>query len=495
MPTAKRKATRTAKKLSMGIEGLDDVMSGGLTPNRLYLVEGVPGSGKTTLALQFLMEGARLGERVLYVTLSESEEELREVALSHGWDLKGITLRELIPSEDKLHPDEQYTMFHPSEIELTETTKIILADVDSVKPTRVVFDSLSELRLLAGNALRYRRQILALKQFFAGRNSTVMLLDDMTSTEQDLQLQSIVHGVLRLEQLYPEYGAERRRLMVLKYRGSGFRGGYHDYKIEEGGMAVFPRLIAHEHNTLGGGEPLLTGVKELDTLLGGGLDRGTSALLIGSAGTGKSTIAAQFVAAAADRGENSCMFLFDESVNTLLARTASLGINLKKHIKSGRVAVNRVDPAQFSPGELVNAIRTAVEQDNAAIVVLDSLNGYLNALPNERFLVIQLHELLTFLAQKNVATILVSAQKGILGLSLQSPVDATYLADTVLLLRYYESKGEVRQAISVIKKRRGDHERTIRDYSLGKGGVKLGPPLTGFRGVLSGGSMPETDEE
>ena len=493
--TAKRPRTRTAKRLSTGIEGMDDILSGGLTPNRVYLVEGVPGSGKTTLAMQFLIEGARLGEPVLYVTLSESEDELREVAASHGWTLKGITLRELVPSEDNLQPDDQYTMFHPSEIELPETTKTILADVERTKPTRVVFDSLSELKLLAGNPLRYRRQILALKQFFAGRHSTVMLLDDLTSSSPDLQLQSIVHAVIRLEQLYPEYGAERRRLTVTKYRGSSYRGGYHDYRIARGGIVAYPRLVAAEHNAPGVTERLATGVKELDTMLGGGIDRGTSALILGAAGTGKSTIAAQFVDAAAKRGQSACLFLFDESVNTMLARTTALGIDLKKYVKSGRVTIKRVDPAEFSPGELINSIRKCVEKNNAAIVVIDSLNGYLNAMPNEHFLVIQLHELLTYLAQKDVATILISAQKGIVGMSLQSPVDATYLADTVLLTRYYETKGEVRQAISVIKKRRGKHERTIRDYSLGKGGIKVGRPLRGFRGVLSGVPVPEGDDE
>lgn len=495
MPTAKRKSSRTAKRLSTGIEGLDDVLSGGLTANCLYLIEGVPGSGKTTLALQFLMEGARLGERVLYVTLSESAKELNDVALSHGWSLDGVTLRELIPGEDNLDPDEQYTMFHPSEIELPETTKAILADVESIKPTRVVFDSLSELRLMAGSALRYRRQILALKQFFAGRHSTVLLLDDMTSAERDLQLQSIVHGVVRLEQLYPEYGSERRRLMVLKYRGSNFRGGYHDYKLVRGGLEVYPRLVAAEHNRAGLADRLASGVEELDELLGGGIDCSTSTLIVGAAGTGKSTVAAQFVAAAAKRGENAAMFIFDETVDTLLARTTALGINLKKHVKSGRVTIQRIDPATFSPGELVHTIRCCVDANKISVLVIDSLNGYLNALPNERFLIIQLHELLTFLAQRSVATILVSAQKGLIGANMQSAVDATYLADAVILMRYYEVVGEVRQAISVIKKRRGGHEKTIRDFRLEKNGIRVGPPLRAFHGVLTGLPTPEADDE
>lgn len=495
MPTAKRASSRKQKRLSTGVEGLDDVLSGGFAPNRLYLIEGVPGSGKTTLALQFLMEGARLGEPVLYVTLSETEEELREVAHSHRWTLNGIEIRELIPGEDNLQHDEQYTMFHPSEVELTETTKMILSDVDRIKPLRVVFDSLSELRLLAGNPLRYRRQILALKQFFAGRRCTVLLLDDMTSTSHDLQVQSIAHGVLRLEQLYPEYGSERRRLIVLKYRGTAFRGGYHDYDIKYGGLDVYPRLVAGEHRPLTVTERLGTGVKELDSLLGGGFERGTSALIVGAAGTGKSSMAAQLVESAAKRGKNAAMFIFDESTNTLLSRTSALGINLKKHIKSGRLTVQQIDPAELSPGEFVHTIRRCVERNNVAVVVIDSLNGYLNAMPGERYLIIQLHELLTYLGQRNVATLLISAHQGLIGSNMSSPVDASYLADAVILMRYYETKGEVRQAISVVKKRGGAHERTIRDFRLGKGGIKLGPPLREFRGILTGVPVLERDEK
>jgi circadian clock protein KaiC len=480
-------------RATTGVEGLDDVLAGGFTPNRLYLLEGVPGSGKTTLALQFLLEGVRRGETVLYVTLSETEEELRGVADSHGWSLDGVTVRELVPSEDTLRPDDQYTMFHPSEIELSETTKTILADVERLKPARAVFDSLSELRLLAGNPLRYRRQILALKQFFAGRRCTVLLLDDMTSSNHDLQVQSIAHGAVRLEQLYPKYGAERRRLIVLKYRGVRFRGGYHDYVIKRGGLEVYPRLIASEHRPVPSMDKLASGVAEMDALLGGGIESGSSTLIVGAAGTGKSSLAAQFVAAAAARGQHAALFIFDENSHTLLTRAAGLGINLRSHIDEGRVTVQQVDPAELAPGEFAQCIRLAVERQHASIVVIDSLNGYLNAMPEERFLIIQLHELLTYLAQAGVATILVGAHQGLIGSQMITPVDASYLADAVILMRYYETKGEVRQAISVVKKRGGRHERTIRDFRL-EGGIQVGPPLRHFRGVLTGVPIFEGDD-
>jgi circadian clock protein KaiC len=479
---------------STGIQGLDDIMAGGFSRNRLYLIEGIPGSGKTTLAMQFLMAGARRGEPVLYVTLSETANELRTVADSHGWSLDGITIRELMPSEDSLRPDDQYTMFHPSEIELSETTKAVLADVERVKPVRVVFDSLSELRLLAGNPLRYRRQILALKQFFGGRRCTVLLLDDMTSNHHDMQVQSIAHGAVRLEQLYPEYGAERRRLIVLKYRGVRFRGGYHDYVIRRGGLDVFPRLVAAEHRLHPSAQKLGSGIDQLDGLLGGGLERGTSTLIVGAAGTGKSSLATQFAATAAARGEKAALFIFDESIHTLMTRTEGLGIDLRKHCDSGSVTVQQVDPAELSPGEFAHAVRDAVERHGATVLIIDSLNGYLNAMPNERFLVIQLHELLTYLGQRGVATVLVGAHQGLIGSAMITPVDASYLADAVILMRYYETKGEVRQAISVMKKRGGAHERSIREFQMDSGGIKVGPPLRDFRGILTGVPIFEPDE-
>ncbi len=467
------------------IAGLDDVLAGGLTRNRLFLVEGMPGSGKTTLAMQVLQAAASRGEPVLYVTLSETEEELRAVAASHDWTLDGVSLQELIPSEDSLDPEQQYTLFHASEVELGATIKEILTTVERLKPTCVVFDSLSELRLLAGSPLRYRRQILALKQFFASRKCTAILLDDMTATDQDLQTQSIAHGVIRLEQEHPDFGSERRRLRVVKYRGTKFRGGFHDYVIERGGLRVFPRLVAAEHRKVTSRVRLASDVPELDSLLGGGLEEGTSTLIAGAAGTGKSTLAAQFATAAAGRGQRAALFVFDESPATLLSRCDGLGIGLAAHIDSGLVSIQQVDPAELSPGEFTNRIREAVHRD-VSMVVIDSLNGYLNAMPGERFLTIQLHELLMYLGQQGVATILIAAHHGMIGAQMQAPVDASYLADAVILMRYFEAAGEVRQAISVVKKRGSRHERTIREFRLDDGGIHVGEPLREFRGILTG---------
>jgi circadian clock protein KaiC len=471
--------------IATGIAGLDAILGGGLTPSRLYLVEGHPGAGKTTLALQFLREGVRLGETVLYVTLSETEAELREVAASHGWSLRGINIHEMVPMGDQLDPDEQYTMFHPSEVELGTVTQRVLAEVERLQPQRVVFDSLSEIRLLAGSLLRFRRQILALKQYFAGRKATVLLLDENHQGDQGLNAHTVVHGVLSLDQLRPEFGGDRRRMRVTKMRGRAFRSGFHDYEIETGGVAVFPRLVAADHRRDVDTGVLHSGLDALDELLGGGVERGTSTLLLGAAGTGKSSLAMHFVMEAAARGESSVVFLFEESLHALRTRSIGLGLDVDARIADGTVKVQSIDPSELSPGEFFHIVREAVETGQARIVVIDSLNGYLNAMPGERYLITQLHELLSYLGQMGVASFLLNAQQGLIG-SMSSPLDVSYLADTVVLMRYFEANAEVRTAISVLKKRTGAHERTLRELSIGGGGIGIGRPLRNFRGVLTG---------
>jgi circadian clock protein KaiC len=473
------------QRLITGIEGLDDILQGGLPPGHLYLIEGDPGTGKTTLALQFLLAGAKEGEPGLYVTLSESAKELEAVAASHGWSLEKIKIFELLPDEEALRPEGQYTVFHPSEVELGDTTKAIMGKVEAEHPKRVVIDSLSELRMLAQDPLRYRRQILAFKQYFTGKQCTVLLLDDRTNTDRDLQLQSIAHGVLSLENLPRDYGVKRRRLEVLKLRGSSFREGFHDYGIKTGGLSVYPRLVAAEHKTEFLGERISSGIKELDALVGGGINRGTSTLVMGPAGAGKSTIAAKYAFAAMERGESAAVYLFDEGIQSYLSRLKSLGFDAEPFLNNGRFLLHQVDVAELSPGEFADQVHRAVDEEGAKVVVLDSLNGFMNAMPGEKFLPMQLHELTTFLNQKGVASFMVLAQHGLIGREMQTPVDVSYLADSVLLLRFFEANGEVRQAISMIKKRSGSHERSIRELRLHHG-IIVGNPLFDFKGVLTG---------
>jgi len=480
-----------SSRVATGVAGLDAILNGGLPRDRLYLVQGDPGVGKTTLALQFLLEGRRLGESCLYVTLGETREELVAVAQSHGWDLAGIEVFEIstVPSDEDSE-DESYDVFHPSEIELGEVMRTLIAEAERVNPRRVVIDSLSELRLLARDPLRFRRQMLALKHFFVGRGATALLLDAISTAKVgDLQSNTLVHGVLLLEQAVPPFGAKRRRLNVTKLRGVKFDDGYHDFKIETGGLRVFPRLGASDHRTSIGRELVSSALPELDKLLGGGLAPGASTIMIGPAGSGKSTLAAQFIAAAADRGERAAVYAFDESVATFTARCDGVGLKMGEKIASGRVTPVRINPGELAPFEFAQMVRTAVEQDGAKIVVIDSINGYMNATPDERFLVVQLHELLSYLGNNGITTILIVAQSGMLGPSMTHPVDASYLADTVVMLRYFEYAGQVLKAISVVKNRMGPHESTIREFAISDGRVRVGKPLTRFRGVLTG--VPE----
>jgi circadian clock protein KaiC len=472
--------------ISTGIERLDEVLCGGLPARRLYLIQGDPGVGKTTLGLQFLLEGHRRGEKTLYITLSETRDELRSVASSHGWDISDVPLFELDSGGDVLLED-QNTLFQPSEVELAEMTRSLLAEVERVKPVRLVFDSLSEMRLLAQSALRYRRQLLALKQHLAARGCTVLLMDDRTSEAGDLQVQSLAHGVIALEQLSPLYGSERRRLRVVKLRGVSFRGGYHDYRIKRGGLDIYPRLVAAEHPGQFRAETVPSGAPSLDALLGDGLDRGTSALFLGPAGSGKSALTMQFAHAAVQRGEAVRVFAFDEGLATIEARGRALGT----YVESDLLHVRQVDPAEMSPGEFVHQVRQDVEDGNARVVIIDSLNGYLAAMPEEQFLVIQLHELLSYLRQRGVLTIMTVAQQGLIG-TMSSPVDVSYLADTVIMLRFFEARGVVRKAISVLKRRSGAHATDIRELIM-KPRISVGEQLSDLQGVFTG--VPRFEQE
>ncbi len=480
--------TEPDKRCDTGVDGLDEVLGGGLPSNCLYLVQGDPGSGKTTLALQFLLEGVRRGEKNLYITLSETKEELLKVARSHSWSLNSIALFELSAIDALIRPEARTTVFHPSELELTKVSELLLEEIRRIQPARIVFDSLSEFRLMAETALRYRRQLLNLKQELLKYNTTALLLDDKMDNSRigtDPHVLSLTHGVIEMEQLSPDYGRSRRRLRVLKMRGMRFREGYHDYSIETGGLRVFPRIVASEHRGDFEPEAVSSGHKELDELLGGGFDRGTTNLITGPAGTGKSTLAMQYATQMAKRGEASMLFAFDEIRSIVLARAHALGLNVMQHIKTGLIHIQQVDPAELSPGELGMSIRRGVE-NGCKLVIVDSLNGYLNAMPGEQYLVNQLHELSAYLNQRGVITIFILAQYGLIGPA-EGPLNLSYLADTIVSARFFEAAGSVRQALSVIKKRSGRHEKTIREYQLvSHSGLRIGPPLTQFQGVLTG---------
>jgi circadian clock protein KaiC len=473
--------------LNTGVPGFDEILYGGLPRGHLYLIEGNPGTGKTTLALQFLLAGIRNGEKVLYVTLSESEQELHEAMYSHGWSPESLLICEMAPPEEDLKPEAQYTVFHPSEVELADTIAAIFKEVDAIQPQRLVFDSLSELRMLARDPLKYRRQILALKRHLAGRDCTILLLDDGTAEGgHDLQLQSIAHGVVHLETIDRDYGVNRRRVQICKVRGTAYREGFHDYTIQKGGISIYPRLIAAEHKPGFQRKNVPSGIKELDDIFRGGIDTGTSTLLLGPAGCGKSTIAFRYAISAAQRNEKAMIFTFDESINTLLDRARGLNMEPDPLIEKGILEVQQVDPAELSPGQFVARVRQLVDDEHLRVLVIDSMNGLLNAMPHEQFLAMQLHELFSYLGQQGIATIITLAQHGFIGTAMNTPIDVSYLADTVLLFRYFERSGQIHQALSVVKKRSGPHERAIREIIFGEGKVYVGEPLTNFEGVLTG---------
>lgn len=476
-----------AQRVKTGIEGFDDILHGGLPYGHLYLIDGEPGTGKTTMALQYLLEGVRRGEPAMYVTLSESRQELQESAAGHGWTLEEIEIAEMLPPEDDLKPEAQYTVFHPSEVELSDTVNAIFRKVDEIKPQRLVFDSLSELRMLARDPLKYRRQILSLKRHISGRGCTTLLIDDATAErENDLQLQSIAHGVIQMETVDRDYGVNRRRMQVRKIRGSDFRGGFHDYTIRTGGVEIYPRLIAAEHKPGFNSQSVPSGIKELDDLFCGGIDTGTSTLLLGPAGCGKSTIAFRYALSSAQRGEKAFVFTFDELRETVIKRAIGLGMDPTPYLNNGSLEIQQIDPAEMSPGEFIARIRQCVDDDALRVLVIDSMNGLLNAMPHEQFLAMQLHELFSYLSQQGIATIVTLAQSGVIGTSMHSPIDVSYLADSVLLFRYFEREGAIRQALSVVKKRTGQHERTIRELIFSKDGISVGAPLSNYEGVLSG---------
>ena len=480
---------QSTQRSGTGIPGLDEVLFGGLIPQQLYLADGSPGAGKTTFALQYLLEGARRGEKCTYVTVAETKQELLAGARSHGWSLEGIEIIELVPDETELRSDEQLTMLLSAEVELGETTRKVLEAIERSSPSRIVFDSLSELRLLAQTSLRYRRQILALKHILGGMRCTVIMIDDRTGETPDQQLHSIAHGVISLDSTAPAYGQIRRELRVVKFRGSDFISGFHDFTIRHGGLTVYPRLVAAQHTASFKQELIPSGVTALDTLMGGGIDRGTSTLLIGPPGAGKSTLALQYAVAATERGDHAATYVFDETKTALLARSVGIGMRIKEGDGAGQIAIRQIDPVAISPGEFAHLVRQSVERDGARVVIIDSLNGYLNAMPQNNYLTAQLHELLSYLNNQGVATFFTVAQTGIIGANLSSPVDASYLADSVVLLRYFELAGTVRKAISVLKKRTGGHEGSIRELWFDKRGIHLSEPLLQLRGVLTGGPI------
>ncbi|PRY06143.1 ATPase domain-containing protein [Paraburkholderia sp. BL25I1N1] len=465
-----------------GIPELDFVLRGGLPKYRLHLIEGAPGTGKTTIALRFLIDGVRNQESCLYVTFSESTDELVSAARTHGWDVGGIDFFELVP--DEAQAAQQQTVLLPAEIELDKTVQRIIARIEATHPDRIVIDSVSELRLLAHDPFIYRRQLSSLKRFLQGRCITTILLDDLRFND-DGELQSLVHGVISLSSSERDYGAGRRRLRIAKMRGTNLMSGWHDYALVTGEVLVFPSLIANDHTSDVRGAPLRSGSPGLDEILGSGLDRGTTTMLIGPSGAGKSSLALSYALAGARNGEHAAYFSFDEAYEIFVRRGQSLGLDPQPALASGQLAWQRMNPSRISPGEFVWAVRREVEDKNARVVVIDSINSYLSTMPEERSLIAQLHELLTYLNRRGVVTLLLLAQQGVLG-DVENPVDLSFLSDTVLLLRFFEAAGQLRRAVTVIKRRTGAHDTAIHEFRLSGHGVEIGRPLRDLHGIFSG---------
>ncbi len=496
--------TGLSAKVTTGVEGLDRILEGGLPRNQVYLIQGRPGSGKTTLGLQFLLKGVQAGERGLYITLSQTGQELRRIAHSHGWSLEGVEVHELSATETAESLAAQQTLFHSADVELNETTAAFREVVERIDPDRVVFDSIADVRLLAGDLLRYRRQVLSLKQFFAGRACTVLLLDDESAEGGDTDLQGLVHGLIHLEQTSPDRENVRRRLQVVKMRGMAYHDGIHDFRILTGGLAVYPRLKtagADEHKEWG---VLKSGIDALDTLLGGGLEQGTVCVIAGPSGTGKTSLTLPYVLNAAEQGIGSAIFLFDERLETFCRQAENLNMDVHPYEQDGTLSVRKISTGECSPGEFAQLVRQAVEEQGAGVVVIDSMTGYENAMLQERLLITQMHELLTYLSQRGVLTLITAAHKGLVGGGIEGETRISYLADSVLLLRHFEAEGTIRKAVSVVKKRHSNFEKTIRELRMSSDGIELGEPITEFSDVLTNipkfkGSqqrlMEETDDE
>ena len=494
-----RTSSDESSRITSGIPGLDEILNGGVPRKTLLLIEGRPGSGKTTIALQFLLQGVREGETCLLITNAESAQQLDWIAATHGWKLDGIHVSEWRESADSAGEDaEDYTLFAEAEVEVGETLQYLYAEIERVQPTLLVIDTISALRVLAPTPAFYRRQLRRIREFLSTRSCTTLILDDASTGEKDARSQTLADGIIELNQVDFTYGMDRRRLRVRKLRGSTYVTGAHDFSITTGGIVLYPRLVARTHAKGGALEPLSSTIAELDRLSGGGLPRGTSTLMIGPAGTGKSTLSTIYALAAAGRGEKCCILLLDERIETHVARSQGLGLEIEAAMEAGSIRIQELNAAELSPGEIAHLLVRQVEEDDVGLVVIDTLNGYLHSAMEEPTVLLHLRELVAYLGRRNIVTLLTLTQHGIFGPAMLTPMDVSFLADNVFLLRYFEESGGIRQALSMVKKRTGQHERTIREFVLAPGSISVGPPLREFSGILTGtpyyrgSSLPDT---